>query len=938
MFLVLILTFISITVLSTSCKKVDNGDVNSGSYSAKSVSKSRLKSSEEMISQKQSTTMAETSTQAETSTSLGENDNSSEKLVTPKINDETVYHKPLNSSQKVTLVETVFKTYDTVIVDAVVTDFGADLSGTQNSTDAIKSAISYVSSLGGGTVYLPVGKYLVTDTITVPEYVTLRGDWQCPDTEKAVYGTVIVAKPSVLGSSSPKDKPLISLSGHSGIDGLTFYYADQNDISSVKKYGYTIYANNPVTTTIKNVTMINSCYGVGVSLSTQYNELVNIENLYGTFLYNAVCHNATTDVGFYNNINISNGFWLNCDLGVKPTKVQLDSFTRQNLSALILGDLDDQLISNVFISDAKYGFYFTMGIRNDAGFWGVVYNAQLNCETGVFADYLNSRSGVVFTNSTLGKVVNNSPVGAVKVSKTVCDFSGSGICVTENGNADFGNINVYDNVEFNKTTSLYVADGLTSGGAVDNSSKLNEILKSVPNGSVVVIPNGIYRLDSKVSIPDGVEMRSTQGVFSRTNQSQNGKRGVTFVTYASGETFVLGNGSGIRGVRIWHAKNDFKTSKTALDNSTFTNDISVKALGENAYAFLNETVGAYVGFDFTNADNHILKSNYGLSYKNFIVAGGKNGQIIACLSNPNFMTRSNLYEYFVSSKCNVESWALIRASGESNDDFALLRDGIGRTHTKMVKLVNANGEKCLNVFCYGEAGLFDAYNSSAVLVNTSLDYIPNEKFVYEISGGEVTIIGSLRVYGTSIGYNGGMVKACGRIAFGEIKEGVYDSAISTKDEIKYVDDNAKRLSLFDCDDKPSGFNLTLNTNKIYVDSGEASWKFNGTDTKTVGGAFAQTNISEFAKGYLHVKVYASNLNFGDGQIELTSSGTCDSNEINWSFSQAIKNQGWNDVYLALPSSGTTGGEIDLSKLNYLRIYVLNCASSDLYIDSIELVV
>ena len=128
-----------------------------------------------------------------------------------------------------------------------------------------------------------------------------------------------------------------------------------------KKYGYTVYADAPVTTTIKNVTMINSSYGIGVSLNSQYNELVNIENLYGTFLYNAISHNATTDVGFYNNINIKNDYFLQNTLGEKPNESTLKTFTRQNLSALVLGDLDDQLISNVTVNDAKYGFYFNFG-------------------------------------------------------------------------------------------------------------------------------------------------------------------------------------------------------------------------------------------------------------------------------------------------------------------------------------------------------------------------------------------------------------------------------------------------------------------------------------------------------------------------------------------------------------------------------------------------
>ena len=57
----------------------------------------------------------------------------------------------------------------TIVADAVVTDeqFGADNNGVKDSTEAIKKAISYVAEIGGGTVYLPKGKYRITSSITV---------------------------------------------------------------------------------------------------------------------------------------------------------------------------------------------------------------------------------------------------------------------------------------------------------------------------------------------------------------------------------------------------------------------------------------------------------------------------------------------------------------------------------------------------------------------------------------------------------------------------------------------------------------------------------------------------------------------------------------------------------------------------------------------------
>ncbi len=856
---------------------------------------------------------------------------------TPIENTEEKVVSPIGSSSKVRLISTVYKTTDTVICDAIVTDYGADKTGKTDSTNAIQSAINYVANLGGGTVFLPVGNYLVTNKISVPSYVTLRGDWQSPETEKSAYGTVILAKPAVIGSSKPQDKPLISLAGNSGIEGLTFYYPEQ-DISSLKEYGYTIYADAPVTTTIKNVTMLNSVYGIGLSLNTANNELCNLENIYATFLKIGVAHNYTSDVGFYDNINISTKYWKNASLNFACSNSQaLDNYVNSNLIAFKLGDLDDQLISNVTIDKAKIGFYFTTGIRADAGFWGLVNNAQVNAQTGVFADYLNGRSGVVFTNSSLGKVENNSPVGVVKISNTTANLVGSGNFVTESGSVDLTKYNQRLNPTYLKTERLFVAEGLTSGGMVDNSQKLNEILQNVGNaGGVVVVPNGVYRLNSKVTIPKNVELRSSQGVFSRTNQSQNGKNGVVFTSYVSGVTFELSENSGLRGVRIWQPKNDFKSAQTFLSGGGNGQDTAVKAVGSGAYALNNEVVGAYVGFDFTGCDSHIIKSNYGICYSNFIIAGGNNGQIISCLANPNFMTRSNLYDYFDSSNCIKQNWIDIRNSGETNSDFILLRDDIGRAYTVMVKLVNAQNERCLNVFCYGEAGLFDMTGGSAVLVNTSLDYIPNDKAVYTLNSGEMIIVGSLRVYGISLNYKSGTLKAYGRIGFGVTKEKAFDSTISTLDEIEYVSANATRKVLFNCDTK--GLNATLNTNSAYVKEGSGSWKINvSSGNGNLSGTFNSIDVSSYKKGYLHFSLYCSDVNnVGIGQIEISSSGTCDKNELNWSFEQNITKSGWNDVYLPISGAGTTGGAIDLTKVNYFRIYALN-GNATYYIDNIEFV-
>lgn len=77
------------------------------------------------------------------------------------------------------------------------------------------------------------------------------------------------------------------------------------------------------------------------------------------------------------------------------------------------------------------------------------------------------------------------------------------------------------------------------------------------------------------------------------------------------------------------------------------------------------------------------------------------------------------------------------------------------------------------------------------------------------------------------------------------------------------------------------------------------------------------NITEQTQGDISV------LNNVTGQIELTSSGRPDQNEKNWDISNVNWKPGHNTYTIPFSISGITGGELDLSNINYLRIYGVN---------------
>ena len=143
------------------------------------------------------------------------------------------------------------------------------------------------------------------------------------------------------------------------------------------------------------------------------------------------------------------------------------------------------------------------------------------------------------------------------------------------------------------------------------------------------------------------------------------------------------------------------------------------------------------------------------------------------------------------------------------------------------------------------------------------------------------------------------------------------------------------MTIFNCNFTNSSFNVNINYDKNFVYDGIGSWKWKDT---TLQGSFNAVNISEYKNGYLHFYLYCSDISLigTAGQIEMTSSGDCDVNELNWNISQHVTKSGWNDVWLDLRMAGSTGGEFDFTNFNYLRIYNIN-STATFYIDQIEVV-
>ncbi len=114
----------------------------------------------------------------------------------------------------------------------VVTDaaWGANGDGVSDDTSAIQSALTAAGVNGGGIVYLPAGKYKLTDTLDVPGGVELRGSFETRHRTSA--GNDGKGKGTILrpygGQGTTNGPAAIALEADSGLRGVTISYETQN--------------------------------------------------------------------------------------------------------------------------------------------------------------------------------------------------------------------------------------------------------------------------------------------------------------------------------------------------------------------------------------------------------------------------------------------------------------------------------------------------------------------------------------------------------------------------------------------------------------------------------------------------------------------------------------------------------------------------------------
>lgn len=646
------------------------------------------------------------------------------------------------------IVDTVYPAQDIVIADIVVTEapYYADNEGKKDSTAAIQKAIDDCASSGGGTVFMPDGEYILTDSVYVRPFVTLRGDYIDPD-EKQGYGTLIRA---CVESQNSKNPALIRIGASAGAVGLTVYYPEQS-IENVLPYPYTFYVEGNgdyMLSSVINCTLINSYRGIGVSAECeegvyQCHEMFTLENVKGTCLYEGLSSHNSADVDTVKTLYLLNDYWA--DAGEKfnaPSKEKIDAYTRENGYGLVLGDLEWPQFSDIKISDRYCGIDFRKGIRYCfSGEFTDLYITDCTYGMNIPRDFVQQRGYSWGTAVTTG-VIEGSRYAVYapgKDSVILTDVEISGIVSGKGIRKYYTDLSDYSpqyDKTYQKPASVLYTVNADKTGKTDASADVQNVLDIAGStGGVVYIPAGLYRFEGPVSVPAGVELRGSSSVATRC---QGGNSSGTLIYsvygYSDGDRplVTLGEGSGISGLRFDYPENAPEDTSGAYKKTSpviFSEYDDIYIV--NTYITLAST-----GIELKGSDNAFIKKVIGCCFdRMFRIEESDNTFIEGCLQNGNTLPRNG-----------YASFDIPELQGRFTEDklFDYVFIPITRIHTNYIELEDCFDVTVFNTFIYGGKSFLKADNSTVLVYNTGHDGSSKSEPAFILSSGEITLINTMR--------------------------------------------------------------------------------------------------------------------------------------------------------------------------------------------------
>ncbi len=826
-------------------------------------------------------------------------------------------YRPIDYSAAARQIRTVYPTDDTVIADIVVTpeNYKVDPTGANDSTAALNKALNDCAKAGGGTVFLPVGSYLVTDTVSVPAFVTLRGDWQDPD-QGTDYGTVILAKPE---ESSGIGTGLFRIGGSAGVYGLTVIYPEQK-LDNVRSYAPAFYIPGGagidyMVQTVKNVTVVNGYIGIATASDGNVHEQLYIENFRGTFLKTAALLYNSADVGTCAGIRIGPEYWLKDPSA--PDADALKTYLRKNAVGLTLFDLDWSMFTDVKITDCRTGIKTEKGIRSS--FSGTFYALDISdCDIAFDAGDMDTRWGLEIAASRLSGsefAIRNQTAGTVRLAGVTAEGKVKGEILYNTDSLDAYPSDA-DRGHFIASGGFYpFTQGMGKG--TDISEGLQAVLDFAgTTGGIVYLPAGVYTLASPIRVPDGVELRGAASVAARDEEGKSDGT-VLLVTCGVGgnptdtPAITLGKNAGITGFLIEYPKSGASNPSSSYcicgeDSGCYAVNLSIMCAG--------------YGIDFSGCSGHLIKFVNSYCYYNDLKVGGEGGAVIDFLHNATLPVRRDTSLFSFPDGSDFGSFLQFALK----NNVSILLDG-------------AKDEYLLHVFSYGVSSMLDSTQSTGTVAQHVGTDGMTDGCQLILRDGDMRCINVMRCGGTSTQVTFGELYVHNRMRINNVWEGEIRGT-----EVPYgtPDGEEDAVMILNCDNGLPG--MSADRNEKTEGKGSAYYKL-GSSANLMSVNVLSKRVDVEDTDTLAIDVWVSDPGLIQGAfiVEMTSSGTCDVEEYEWMFdtehTQDLK-KGWNTFYFYYDDAKITGGEIRLDAINYIRIfdfYDAGLIGNELRIDNIR---